>query len=163
MGKSDERIKEELDAIDNENIEQAIYLLRNHGKDVSSYLASFVAAICDVSVEDMLSEKITFHIAHARWLYYYAYRYMTNESFTKISIQTKTDKKTYSAKAIQNCVTKMSMMIANEPLWSKRWSVIKRVIKLQQEDRKITNHDNTIIINIPKELKEHIKIEIKEK
>ena len=51
--------------------------------------------------------------------------------------------------------------IEQEPIWKKRWMVLKKIIKLRNQD--VNNGDNVIVINIPRELKEYIKIEIKEK
>lgn len=55
----------------------------------------------------------------------------------------------------------MSMMIENESLWKRRWTIIKRIIKLrEQEDDYI---DKTIVIQVPKTLKGKINITIKDK
>jgi hypothetical protein len=78
-----------------------------------------------------------------------------------MSQQLKTDSRTFVGRAIQQGVTKMAMMISNEQVWNRRWNIIKRVIKIRYSDDE--KEDNTITINIPKELRKKIKIEIKEK
>ena len=52
-------------------------------------------------------------------------------------------------------------MIENESLWKRRWTIIKRIIKLrEQEDDYI---DKTIVIQVPKTLKGKVNISIKDK
>jgi len=158
---NEKQIQAKWERIDNENIGQALDMLKKHNKDVKDFLADCVASVCGVSTDDMMSNSNVLHIAHARWLYWYAYRYMTNETFDKISQQTKTETKKFVGRAIQHGATKMSMMIDGEPLWTKRWNTIKRIIKLRdKEDKKL---DNNIIIQVPKDIKDKINIIIKEK
>jgi hypothetical protein len=64
-------------------------------------------------------------------------------------------------RSIQNGVSRMSTMIENESLWKRRWTIIKRIIKLrEQEDDYI---DKTIVIQVPKTLKGKVNIQIKDK
>jgi hypothetical protein len=73
----------------------------------------------------------------------------------------KTPRKKFVGRAIQQGVTKMSMMIECEPVWRKRWDCVKQVIKQKYgEDESV---DNTITICVPLHLKEKIKIQIKER
>jgi hypothetical protein len=160
MNKSDEQIKSDWNELE-WRIEEALKQLMCYEKDIQSYLLRCVASLCDVDEKRILSNTDVIYIAHARWLYWHAYRYMTNESYEKIAKSTSQDGFTFSTRAVQSGVNKMSMMISNEPLWQKRWTVIKRIIKLR--DRREEKVDNTITINIPRELKDKINILIKEK
>jgi chromosomal replication initiation ATPase DnaA len=159
--KDEEEIKTDWNTLDEKNIESAMYYLRKHEQDTSKYLANCVASLCNIEEKDLLADTNAAHISHARWLYWYAYRYLTNESYAKMSQQLKTDSRTFVGRAIQQGVTKMAMMISNEQVWNRRWNIIKRVIKIRYSDDE--KEDNTITINIPKELRKKIKIEIKEK
>ena len=161
MALNDELIKSQWETIDDYNVQKALYHLRRCDRDVQDFIADCCAALCDVSVDDMLSDTDIIYIAHARWLYWYAYRYMTNESYEKISISTARSH-TFALRTIQSGVNKMSMMIANEALWKKRWTVVKHIIKLRENEEEV-KRDSPIVINVPKELKEKIKIEIKDK
>lgn len=161
MNISDEKIQDRWAKIDSDNLNKALSYLRNTETEASEYIAECVASLCDVNVEDMLSNTNVIFLVHARWLYWYAYRYMTNESFDKMSHRLKTDSKTFGARSIQKAVTKMSMLIASEPIWSKRWAVVKRIIKLRNNSDKKT--DNTIVVQVPKELKDKVNIVIKTK
>ena len=61
-------------------------------------------------------------------------------------------------------VNKMAVMIERETLWRQRWSVVKQIIReLQETDDEGKKMDNTIIIQVPRGLKDKIQIKIKEK
>ena len=58
----------------------------------------------------------------------------------------------------------MAVMIERETLWRQRWSVVKQIIReLQETDDEGKKMDNTIIIQVPRGLKDKIQIKIKEK
>lgn len=130
-------------------------------KEMISILTDNVSAICGIRSDELMIDTHAAHISHARWLFWYAYRYVTNESYLKMSEVLKTPHKKFVGRAIQQGVTKMSMMIECEPVWHKRWESIKQLIKQKygEED----GVDNTITICVPLHLKEKIKIQIKER
>lgn len=161
MKTNDQQIKNDWDSIDYKNIDTALSFLRRYEGDVRTYLASCVASVCNINTEDMFSNTDVIYYAHARWLYWYAYRYMTNESYEKIANDTKEMGHFFVQRSIQGGVTKMMTMIEREPLWKKRWSIIKNIIL--QRDANATMKDNTIVIQVPKEVQDKVKIEIKTK
>lgn len=161
MSKTEEQIKSEWGKIDEQNIEKACQLLKKQTTDTQYYLARCIASVCNIEEKDMFARNDGVHVTHARWLYWYAYRYMTREPCKCISRHTAIFGKTYREQSIARCIGKMGQMIENEPIWGKRWIIIKRIIKLR--DTKEESIDNTITINISRELKDKIKIEIKEK
>lgn len=126
--KSDEQIKKELKDIDAFTVQNVCDTLRLYNKATKEYLACFVAAVCDVSVDDMLTDTKHLQNSHARWLYWLAYRYMTNENYDSIARKTGT-KRLFTVGSVGYCISKMSMMVESEPIWVKRWIIIKRVIK----------------------------------
>jgi hypothetical protein len=133
----------------------------HNDKEITALLTDKVSEICGISPDDIMVDTHAAHISHARWLFWYAYRYVTNESYLKMSETLKTPHKKFVGRAIQQGVTKMSMMIECEPVWHKRWESIKQVIK--QKYGEDENVDNTITICVPLHLKEKIKIQIKER
>lgn len=133
----------------------------HNDKEITAILTDKVSEICGISPDDIMVDTHAAHISHARWLFWYAYRYVTNESYLKMSETLKTPRKKFVGRAIQQGVTKMSMMIECEPVWRKRWDCIKQVIK--QKYGEDENVDNTITICVPLHLKEKIKIQIKER
>ena len=52
------------------------------------------------------------------------------------------------------------MMIEKEPMWKKRWTIVKRIIKAYQNDI-MSSDDNApkVIIKVSSELRGKIKIE----
>ena len=156
----DDKVVSELKESQDFHIKKAVEHLQLCEKDINKYLSDFVAALCEVPKNSMLSNTHVAYCAHARYLYWYAYRYMTNESYEKIaSISCESGHK-YTQSAIATGVNKMSTMIEEEPLWNKRWLIVKRIIKLKWQDETI---DNTIVIQVPKELKGKVNISIKDK
>lgn len=162
MNKNEEQIKADWAALDKFRIEEALKQLLYYEKDVRSYLVKCIASLCDVDENRILTNTDVVYIAHARWLYWYAYRYMTNESYEKMSINTARDGHKFGYRSIQGGVNKMAMMIAEEPLWQKRWNIIKRIIKLRDSDDEV-KFDSTITISVPKHLREVITFKIQEK
>jgi hypothetical protein len=162
MTHNDEQIKDDWAVLDSINIEQACNYLRNHEQDIQRYLINLVAALCDVDVRDMLGDNDIVYNAHARWLFWYAYRYMTSESYEKIAKDTAYNGRPFHLRTIQSGVNKMAMMIAQEDIWQRRWKIIKRIIKLRDK-RDEEKTDNTIIIQVPRDLRNKINITIKEK
>jgi chromosomal replication initiation ATPase DnaA len=161
METSDESIKKGWADVEYKHIEKALEHLRQHEEDIRIYLADCVAAVCGVERKDMFSESDVACFAHSRYLYWYAYRYMTGEAYEKIARQVPDDGHHFVLRSVQNGVNKMSRMIEEEPVWKRRWTIIKRIIKLRwQEDEGI---DKTIVIQVPKTLKGKVNISIKDK
>ena len=156
----DDKVVSELKESQDFHIKKAVEHLQLCEKDINKYLSDFVAALCEVPKNSMLSNTHVAYCAHARYLYWYAYRYMTNESYEKIAAMSCESGHKYTQSAIATGVNKMSTMIEEEPLWNKRWLIVKRIIKLQWQDETI---DNTIVIQVPNDLKGKINITIKDK
>lgn len=161
MNVSDEEVKKGWASVDSENLEQALFHLRKCGIAVSEYLADAVASLCGVDTKEMMTNRNSAHISQPRWLYWYAYRYMTGESYTKMASDLSASTKGFTINGIRVGVEKMSAMIESEPMWRKRWTIIKRIIKLREQDSECTR--NTIVVQVPKEIKDKVNIVIKTK
>lgn len=161
METSDESIKKGWADVEHKHIEKALEHLRQHEADIRTYLADCVAAVCGVDGKYMFSESDIACYAHARYLYWYAYRYMTGEAYEKMARQVPNGGHHFVLRSIQNGVSRMSQMIEEEPLWKKRWTIIRRIIKLREQGDECI--DNTIVVQVPKELKGKVNISIKEK
>lgn len=122
------------------------------------YLADFVAALCHVEKGDMFSTCNNLDIAQARWLFWYAYRYMTNETYEKIgNLSRDIYGKAFTKVGVSSSVNKMARLIANEPIWTKRWAILKRIIK--EQNPSIAEPPVPITITIPKNVELTIKKE----
>ena len=109
-------IKQNLEENERITMQCVCDTIRVYGSRTRIYLADFVASLCDVEKERMFSACNDLDVAQARWLYFYAYRYMTGgKTFTKVGVA--------------SSVNKMYELIENQPIWRKRWTIIKRVIK----------------------------------
>ena len=161
--KSEETIISEWQEMD--SVDKILQAIRHHELDMQDYIAETVAAICNVEKEAMLGESDKSYLSQARWFFWYAYRYMTGETLEKLSLLTlkaNNNTRKFSTTAIGAGYNKMSMLIQNDPLWEKRWSIIKRIIKLRSNALE-AKEDNTIVVSIPRHLKDKIQITIKEK
>ena len=160
--KSDNDVIHDWKRIETENIERACELLNGYEQKIENYLAHIVASLCGVDVAKMLSDTSVAYLAQARWLYWYAVRYMTNETYEKIAERT-TSKSGYkfTPNGIGQSINKMSAMIINEPIWTKRWTIIKRIIKLRDSAINKTKNDDSVTIRIvaPSDIKLNIKTE----
>ena len=119
-----------------------------------------VCAVCGIKKNLLFENTYTLHIAQARWLFWYAYRYMTGEPFTKMTdMFLKNDGGKFTASGITQGVNKMSVLINDNTIWTKRWLTIKNTLGLHLSPEQ---ECHTITIQIPKELKDKLKIKIKE-
>lgn len=125
---SEGRINENLKDIIHGTIDKACELIREYNDLSDDLFANVIASICDVSVEDLMTDSGHLRNSHARWFYWFAYRYMTNESYGSIAEKTR-KRRLFTESCVGICVAKMSMMIEQEPMWGKRWVIAKRIIK----------------------------------
>lgn len=160
MNKGDERIRQDWETLDNADIEEVCRLLRMHETRIQDYLVDCVAAICNVDKTDMMTNTSRLTIIHARWLFWYAYRYMTNESFIRVAEVTQRYGKKFTEQSISNSVNKMGNMIAKETTWAKRWVLVKRIIKLRNSEQKnvVLDDDLSVTINHPKNIKVKLNV-----
>jgi chromosomal replication initiation ATPase DnaA len=132
--------------------------LSNYEGKTRTYLADFVASLCNVDRDKMFSESNCLDVAQARWLFWYAYRYMTNETYEKIGkLSGELYGKTFTKVGVAASVNKMYTLIEQQPIWRKRWTIIKRIIKLQNEV--VFEPQVPITITIPKNVELTIKKE----
>ena len=106
----------------------------------------------------MFSNCNDLDVAQARWLFWYAYRYMTNETYEKISkLSESMYKRKFTKTCVASSVNKMYSLIEQQPIWRKRWTIVKRIIKLQNE--MVFEPQIPITITIPKNVELTIKKE----
>lgn len=160
--KNDEQIKNDWQRLETENIEKACDLLRQHESRIEDYMADIVASLCNVDCAEMLTNSSVAYLAQARWLYWYAIRYMTNETYDKIAMRTtaKSGCK-FTPNGIGQSINKMALLVAQEPIWVKRWTIIKHIIKLRDMVVKEKSEMETVTMKIiaPKGVKVELKNE----
>lgn len=157
---SDEKIIDDWNNLDNADIDEICSLLRLHEHRIQDYLVDCVAATCDVDKNDMMTNVSDINTIHSRWLFWYAYRYMTKESFVRISKITQRYGRKFTEQSISNSVNKMGNMIANETIWTKRWVIIKRIIKLRDKAAKSDLQDVVkVVVHHPKNVEVKLKEE----
>lgn len=157
----EDKVTREWHKLDNEDIEKVCEILKSHEHSITDYIADFVAAICNVEKKDMMTNVKKMHVIHSRWLFWYAYRYMTGEPFIRMSLLTEEYGVRFTEQSISNSTNKMGTLIASDSIWAQRWRFLKRIIKLRSNSEK--DIDNTVVVQIPRELKDIIKIRITEK
>ena len=134
-------------------------VLSEYEGNIRTYLAKFIAALCDVDIERMFSNDNHLDVAQARWLFWYAYRYMTGETYEKIGkLSEPLYGKSFTKVGVAASVNKMYELIEQQPIWRKRWTIIKRVIK-QSENFIDDETQKPIRIIIPKDANVELKRE----
>lgn len=103
-------------------------LLKDYNSDIREYLVKIVESLCEVPTGMLLTDTGCIDTIRARWLYWYAYRYLTDDSFDKIAKHSEHIRK-FSSTCVCASVSKMSMLIAQSGMWAKRWYVLKQIIK----------------------------------
>ena len=160
MGK-DDKIIQDWEMIDNAYIDEVCRLLRLHETNIQEYMVDCVASICDVDKLDMMTNVSNLNTIHSRWLFWYAYRYMTKDSFSHISHITLRYGKKFTEQSVSSSVNKMGNMIDNDTIWAKRWAIIKRIIKLRDSTLSDENQNAVVIVQYPKNVE--IKLRTKTK
>lgn len=129
-------------------------LLKDYNGAEIQLLANTVAAVCDVNIDEMLSDNGKIHNTHARYLYWYSIRYLTHDSNTVIA-KTSIPNKTYAADSVRKGINYVIKLIDYHPQWAKRWRAVKRVVSTIKNET--IEKKNKIIISVP----EGIEVEIK--
>jgi hypothetical protein len=81
---------------------------------------------------------------------------MTNETYEKIGkLSGELYGKVFTKVGVASSVNKMNMMIEQQPIWKKRWTIVKQIIKLQSE--MVFEPQIPITISIPKNVELTIK------
>lgn len=160
MGK-DEKIIQDWEMIDNAYIDEVCRLLRLHETNIQEYMVDCVASICDVDKLDMMTNVSNLNTIHSRWLFWYAYRYMTKDSFSHISHITLRYGKKFTEQSVSSSVNKMGNMIDNDTIWAKRWAIIKRIIKLRDSTLSDENQNAVVIVQYPKNVEIKLKTKTK--
>jgi chromosomal replication initiation ATPase DnaA len=155
---TEEELSKELEENERIMIKCVCDTLYNYSSKIRVYLADFVCALCNVDKEKMLSGKNEHDVAQARALYWYAYRYMTGETYEHIGrISKDVYGKEFTTVGVANGVNKMYALIEQQPIWKKRWNVIKRIIKTQ--NAMVVEQNVPITITVPKNVEITIKKE----
>lgn len=127
---TDEELKAQWDSIEESNITKACEYLKGYEQEIGNHLARFVASLCDIEVEKMFSDMKSNYCSQARWLYWYALRYMTDETYDKIAIRTIYNGHKFTLRAVAKGIDKMGKMVYENGVWRKRWVILKKIIKM---------------------------------
>ena len=128
-----EEYEKKITEIEEETIQNVYTLLGGYFNRTKDLLASSTAALCNVTIPDMMNDTTHRYNVQARWLFWYAYRYMTNDSYEKIEKDTSCGRK-FSPSGIASAITKMDAMISQGSVWGKRWGILKNIIKRIRKD-----------------------------
>lgn len=165
--KQDEEIRDELVAKEHSSTEDICRLLREHESDIHSYLAQFVASICDVDVDRMMNDggDNARYTAQCRWLFWLSYRYLTSEPYGKMAERLGKYGKKFTTSGINFGVNKMSQMVDEDTVWKKRWIMVKRIVRIYNESTNIPlqteRQRDSIKIVIHKPADVDVKVEFK--
>ena len=156
---NDDIIKNQWKDIEDESMHEILVSLKRYDYNTQTMLANYVASLCDISVVDMLSQSDKSHIAQSRWLFWYAYRYMTNETYERIAQRCIMDGCEFSSESIRVGCAKMSSLVETDFMWKRRWRVLKHIIKLWNEvlDESNEYKKKKITLNISDDIEVEIK------
>lgn len=168
--KNDNEIRNEWKDLQKKSFKEIEAVLRKYDYNTQTMLAAFCANICDVDVADMLSPTDNMYITQSRWLYMYALRYMTHDTYDKIASRLALDGCKFTKDGVRKGIEKMAGLIESDDMWLGRWIVIKRMIKLKQNPHDYPLSDNMnpmpekykLVLHVPKGMGENIDIDIKE-
>lgn len=153
-----EQLKSRLEENEKNAILGICKILANYEGNIYDYIADFVSSLCCITKERMFSDSKSIDVAQARGLFFYAYRYMTANTYDKIGrITGETYGRRFTPEGVKSSIVKMSELIESNPIWGKRWSILKIIIKSQKVG--IDESCVPITIKVPKNVTATIKKE----
>lgn len=161
MSNGQHDMKKHLHEFDNDLMEVCEQLHKG-GTIAVEYLVNCVASVCGVEPKEMMTTRYKASCCHARWLFYYAYRFMTNESYSQINrLVREKYNTTYIDQTVAQSVYQFGMLMADDDTWKRRWLYIKAIIKGHEIEQPKTS-ERKLTITIPKELKGKVDIKYSE-
>lgn len=153
-----EQLKSRLEENEKNAIIGICKILEDYEGNIYDHIADFVSSLCCITKERMFSDSKSIDVAQARGLFFYAYRYMTANTYDKIGrITGETYGRRFTPDGVKSSIVKMSELIESNPIWSKRWSILKIIIKSQKVG--VDESCVPITIKVPKNVKATIKQE----
>lgn len=166
---NEQKIKSEITNMRNKTFKEIEAILRKFDFNDQNMIASFVASLCGVDVADMLSVTHHANISQARWMYWYAQRYYTHDTYQRISERTMLDGHSFSLECICRDITKIMAIIESDDVWRRRWVVTKRMLKLlndpmdyQPNDFSYNSQKYKVMLQVPRGTKENVEVEVVE-
>jgi len=122
-------------------------------------VSAFVAKMCDVNQDDILSKSKVLPLPICRGICWYAIRVAFDVTYVEIANLMKTMGCEYTSAGISFSVGQAINLSIRSPHWSKVWNKVKSILPNDVE-----KNDKNIVIQIiiPKGSKDNIKFEIKE-
>ena len=169
--KIDENKKNEWFELRRKSFLEIERILKEADIDAQKYLSYFVASICNVEQDDLFTKDKTQQCVFARWLYWYAMRYMYGETYSQIAQRvTVFDGYKFTGNNIGLGISAMTKKIGLEKTWKDKWLVVKRFIDTYKDPMAYHVNDfcnpmpmkYKFTLNVPKGLKDNITIEVKE-
>ena len=132
--------------------------LRSHNVDMKSCLVELVASICDISVDEMRKNTKKLECVQARWFFWYSYRQLTREGLRSTTNHV-SDVYRVTQTGVAKAVRNMSMFIAENTIWTRRWQVMKRLINAVSNctEQEIFPETITVSVTAPKGVNVEIK------
>ncbi len=154
---SDKEIKETIERMDKGVWQDIDMMLRKHDFNMTAMLSHFVASICDVDVADIFSVNNKAYCTQARWMFWYAYRYMTRETYERIAERTAFDGHKFHTQAIVHGINSFAKLIDYDTAWAHKWHIIKHIIKIKNDAQVVQEEKTQISITVPKNVEVKIK------
>ena len=152
----------------NDNEEEVISKIKSMLNDYTSINANalivIVSALCNVSINEIKYGNKHKH-CHARWLLFYAYKYLEKTSFHTVAETF--SKLGFNAEycSVRKSIIQMDELIKSEKYWRDKCMFIQSIINHKKakdnnnnDDLVIRQNEKDIIVFIPKELKNKVKI-----
>lgn len=133
--------------------------LEEYNDSLETILQNIVASLCRISVQELFDPSHKKSSSQARWLYWYAYKRMTHASDREIAAST-SKRATFTQQAVTAGISKITMMIAENSVWAKRWDILRKIIKATNKVEDSLNDTITLQVKSPKGVKVELKQEM---
>lgn len=119
-------IVNELNEKDQKVVSDVCNILSQYDFDVKQCLEEIVCSLCNIDHDKLWSRTRNLAVVQARWLFWYAYRFISNDSHQSIANITT---RKFATSCVGQSITKMSMLISSDTIWSRRWIILKQILK----------------------------------
>lgn len=134
--KSEEQVRREWGEEQENHLSRIREALRNYDISPAIFLANAAAGICGVDLDVLRNSKFGIGGAsHARWLFLYSYRMMTNDTYAEMVKVVGDMGMSFSLDGIRKAVDLMGQLIRTEVKWKRRWIEMQKVINIITETK----------------------------
>jgi len=152
-----EEIESKINEMEQKVLKDMEIILKRHNFNMTTFLAHIIASICDIDVTEIFSVNNKAYLSQSRWMFWYAYRYMTGETYERIAEKTSFEGHKFHVQAIIHGITSFAKLLEYDRSWGDKWKMVKEFIKIKNGMGQGKDEKHEVVITVPKNVEVKIK------